>query len=240
MTKPAPRAAAPAAPSVRQKTYTELKQLILSGRLRPTERVGESRLAEQLGVSRTPLREALMKLEKEGLVVGERNVGYTVVDVDLDAVSDLLVVREVLDAKAAEIACRTATAADLQEVLDIVAQMERLNAPGAPAVNAAHQLELGLLIHKVIARITRNEALIRVTDQIYEQLQLALLLELVWIDQENPGLAEHRAIAAALFARDPKAAARAARAHVQTGLKNMKKVQAILQRRRGAANIYPR
>lgn len=236
MRKPAMPAPPEATASVRQKTYVELKRLILSGRLRPAERVAESRLAEQLGVSRTPLREALMKLEKEGLVVGKHNVGYSVVDVDLDSICDLLVVREVLDAKAIEIACRTATASDLQEVRGIVAEMERLNAPGVRTVNAARQLELGVLIHKVIARMTRNQALIRVTDQLYEQLQLALLLEVVWIDQGDLGLDEHRGIADALIARNPRAAARAARLHVRSGLKNIRKVLTILQQRRAAAD----
>jgi DNA-binding GntR family transcriptional regulator len=231
MTKPVARKV-PAAQSVRQKTYAELKNLILTGRLRPSERVAESRLAEQLGVSRTPLREALMKLEKEGLVVGRRNVGYSVADVDLAAVCDMLVVREALDARAAEIACVTATEADLERVRDIIAEMAVLNQPKTPGpADAARQLELGLLIHKVIAQMTRNDALIRITDQIYDQLQLALLLEVLWIDLEDSGLDQHRAIAEALYARDPVAAAHAARLHVQSSLQNMTKVQEILKHR---------
>jgi len=233
MTKPVARKAASEAQSVRQRTYSELKNLILTGRLRPAERVAESRLAEQLGVSRTPLREALMKLEKEGLVVGRRNVGYSVADVDLATVCDMLVVREALDARAAEIACVTATEADLQRVRDIIAEMVALNKPKSPGpIDAARQLELGLLIHKVIAQMTRNDALIRITDQLYEQLQLALLLEVLWIDLEDSGLDEHRAIAEALFARDPVAAAQAARAHVQSSLQNMTKVHEILKHRK--------
>ncbi len=233
MTKPLEKKM-PAAQSVRQKTYVELKNLILTGSLRPSERVAESRLAELLGVSRTPLREALMKLEKEGLVVGRRNVGYSVADVDLAAVCDMLVVREALDARAAEIACVTATQADLERVRDIINEMTILNEPKTPEPpDAARQLELGLLIHKVIAQITRNEALIRITDQIYDQLQLALLLEVIWIDREDSGLDQHRAIADALFARDPVAAAHAARVHVQSSLKNMTKMQEILKHRQG-------
>jgi len=225
---------APATQSIRQRTYEQLKDLILTGQLRPAERVAESRLAERLGVSRTPLREALMKLEKEGLVVGQRNVGYSVVAVDLTSVCDMLVVREVLDARAAEIACLTATEADLQSVRDILSEMVALNEPAASApVDAARQLELGLLIHKMIAQMTRNEALIRISEQIYEQLQLALLLEVLWIDLEDTGLAEHRAIAQAICARDPQAASRAARAHVQSSLKNMTKIQSILKLRQG-------
>lgn len=220
-------------PSARQKTYDELKNLILTGRLRPAERVAESRLAEQLGVSRTPLREALMKLEKEGLVVGRRNVGYSVVDVDLGSICELLVVREVLDARAAEIACETATDSDVQRIHEIVAEMEALHATQtSDSTDAARQLELGLWIHRVIAQTTRNEALIRICEQIYQQLQMALLLEVLWLDEDGGALAEHKAIADAIAARDPSAAASASRAHVQTSLQNMRKMQAIVNRRR--------
>jgi len=222
--------------SVRQKTYGELKALILSGRLRPSERLSESRLAERLGVSRTPLREALMKLEKEGLVVGQRNVGYTVVDVDLPTVRNLLVVRQALDVCAAELACVAATEEDFDRVRAIIAEMEELNgSTSGTSVDAARVLELGLRIHKVIAEITRNEALIRVTDQIYQQLQLALLLEVLWVDLHDSGLAEHQDIANALYARDPAAAGRAARLHVQHSLENMAKIQELFELRRAAA-----
>jgi DNA-binding GntR family transcriptional regulator len=219
--------------SVRQKTYGDLKEMILSGRLRPAERLSESRLAELLGVSRTPLREALMKLEEEGLVIGRRNLGYTVVDLDVTAVCNLLVVREALDACAAELACTAATEADLQRIRDLIAQMVELNKTrkSKPA-DAIRDLELGLRIHEVIAEATRNDALIKVSGQIYQQLRLALWLEVLWVDWEDVGLGEHLAIADALMARDAVAAGMAARLHVRSSLRNMAKVQEIYDHRR--------
>ena len=220
-------------PSVRQKTYLELKDLILTGQLRPAERISESRLAERIGVSRTPLREALMKLEKEGLVVGQRNVGYSVADFDLQTICDLLVVREALDAKAAEIACETATDDDLDRIRAIIAEMEALAAAASTEpVEAVKQLELGLLIHRVIAEATRNAALIRFIDQIYEQLQVALLLEIVWVELSDLAITEHTAIAEAIYARDPVRAAAAARAHIQSSLENLRKIQKVYALRR--------
>jgi DNA-binding GntR family transcriptional regulator len=218
---------------LRQKTYLELKDLILTGQLKPAERVSESRLAARIGVSRTPMREALMKLEKEGLVVGERNVGFTVADIDLKVVCDLLVVREALDAKAAELACETATDGDFKRIRDIIGEMEALNETARTMpVDAARQLELGLRIHRVIAEIARNDVLIRIADQIYQQLQMALLLEVMWVDLSDLAIAEHRAIADAILARDAAAAALAARAHVQSSLVNMRKIQQVYAHRR--------
>lgn len=219
--------------SVRHTTYDRLKEMILTGRLRPAERLSESRLAERIGVSRTPLREALMKLEEEGLVIGQRNVGYTVVDLNVEAVCDLLVVREALDACAAELACKTATDKDLDAIRDIVAQMAELHkSKKTTPADVARDLELGIRIHKVIVESTRNIALIKMTEQVYQQLQLALWLEVLWVDIEDTGLNEHRAIADAIYARDGAAAAKAARRHVRSSLQNMTKVQEIYRYRR--------
>lgn len=221
--------------SLRQKTYDALKDLILTGQLKPAERISESRIAGRLGVSRTPMREALMKLEKEGLVVGQRNVGYSVVDIDLNAVRELLVVREALDAKAAELACATATEADLDRIREIIAEMERLDQTAKTTpVDAARQLELGLRIHRVIAEIARNAALSRVTDQIYQQLQMALLLELMWVDLGDLALAEHRRIADSICARDVPGAIAAACAHVRSSIENLEKILTIYTLRRSA------
>jgi DNA-binding GntR family transcriptional regulator len=219
--------------SVRQMTYLELKDLILSGQLRPAERLSEQSLSQRLGVSRTPLREALMKLEKEGLVVGQRNVGYTVISFDVPAVRQLLVVREALDVCAAELACVHATEEDFTRIRAIIAEMEGMrDGDGNPPSDIARSLDLGLYIHKVIAEAARNRPLIQMTDQIYQQLQLALWLEVQWVDFGDSDLVEHKAIAEAICARDAEAAATAARAHVRSSLANMDKVQAILERRR--------
>ncbi|MFH1558847.1 MAG: GntR family transcriptional regulator [Pseudomonadota bacterium] len=218
--------------SLRQKAYDDLKTLILTGQVRPSERLSESRLAERLGVSRTPLREALMKLEEEGLVVGQRNLGYVVTDLDVTAVCDLLIVRQALDVCAAELACARATDEDFDRISDIIKQMEALRDRGQDkSASPSQDLDLGLQIHKVIAAATRNDALIRATDQIYQQLQMALWLEVLLVDFEDSDLAEHKAIANAILARNAPAAAEAARDHVQGSLRNMTKVQEMLRRR---------
>lgn len=207
--------------------------MLLAGRFRPAEHLTESRLATLLGVSRTPLREALTRLEEEGLVVGRRNLGYTVTSLDVEEVCDLLVVREALDACAAELACAQATDRDLADIAALVDRMSVLHATrrSKPA-DAAADLELGLEIHEVIARATRNEPLIRLTRQVYQRLRVALWLEVLWVDWEDVGLDEHRAIAGAIAARDPAAAAAAARRHVRTSLANMAKVKTIYEHRR--------
>lgn len=226
--------------SLRQQVYGEMKEMILKGRVRPGERLSESRLSEKLGVSRTPLREALMKLEEEGLVVGQRNLGYVVADFDIKTACDLLHVRAALDACAAELACETATQEDLEEIREIIRQMIAFqDKKRASTANVAHDLDLGLRIHKVIAGATRNEPLIRMTEQVYQQLQMALWLEVLFHEFEKEGLEQHIAIADAVIARDPEAAGKAARAHVMARLSNMTRVREIFQQRHLIPNLAP-
>lgn len=217
--------------SLRQKAYDDLKSLILRGQLRPGERLSENRLAERLGVSRTPLREALMKLDEEGLVVGQRNLGYVVADFDIAKACDLLRVRAALDACAAELACQTATEDDFARIRSIIARMVALkDAARVGRSDAAQDLDLGIEIHKVIAAATRNEPLMRMTDQVYQHLQMALWLEVLFVEFDNLDLDEHMAIADAVLARDSEAAALAARRHVLSTLDNMTKVRERLER----------
>lgn len=220
-------------PSVRKKTYQALKQLILNGELRPSQRLSEVAIAERLGVSRTPLREALMKLEEEGLVVGRRNVGYTVASLDLNKVRDLLRVREALDCCAAALACDSATEEDFNRIREIIGELRELATIKAKsAQQMARELELGISIHRVIAESTRNEALIRMCEQVYQQLQMALWLEVLWVDLADSAIAEHIAIANAIISRDAEAAKHATSEHVRTSLENMNKVQEMYEWRR--------
>jgi DNA-binding GntR family transcriptional regulator len=91
----------------------------------------------------------------------------------------------------------------------------------------ARELELGLLIHEVIAEATDNEALQRVTSDVYQQLRLALWLEVAWINVGAMALAEHKAIVEAIVRRDAEAARTAAARHVRSSIENMAEVETI-------------
>lgn len=214
--------------TLRKQAYDALREMILSGRLHPGERLSEVRLSTKLGVSRTPLREALMQLETEGLVVGKPNSGYVVIHFDLAAVCDLLVAREGLDGYAAELAAETASDEALEPLRVVMQEIEELNlaktrAPG----HIARELELGLKVHEVIVAATGNRILEDMTRRIYEQLRLALWLEVLWIDLWGEAVEEHRAIVDAVLARDGKRACAAARRHVRGSLDNMSTIQNV-------------
>jgi DNA-binding GntR family transcriptional regulator len=225
---------------LREKAYRTLKQGILHGQLRRGERLSEARLMREFDIGRTPLREALNRLEREGLVVSQPNSGYSVANLDIDAVCDLLVVREGLDALAAEIAVETATEDDMRRLAAVMAEIEALDRvhERTPEVYA-QELELGLKVHEVILDMTRNPALREITQRVYDQLRLALWVEVRWIDQWKMAVEEHRAIVTAVMARDAPAAVAAARAHIRSSRQNMQIIRQINQVRRDDGQRAP-
>lgn len=96
-------------PSVRERTYEHLKSVILSGRFRPGERLGEEHLAEELGVSRTPVREALHKLEQDGLIEPLESRGFCIPQDSPEEVADLFDLRTVLEGYTLRLICERIT-----------------------------------------------------------------------------------------------------------------------------------
>jgi DNA-binding GntR family transcriptional regulator len=213
------------AATVRERTYEALKTLILTGELRPGERLAEVDLATRLGVSRTPLREALSRLAQEKLVVGRPHLGYVVIELDSKAIRDLLELREVLDVHAARIVAVAAAENVRQRLRACLAELETvLQQRAFDMPDIANEIALGIRLHVIIAEATGNEVLLDTLKQIYERLQLAVWLEVLWIDRWQDSLAEHNNIVEAICSSDPDRSAEAARAHVRRSLMNMLRV----------------
>lgn len=223
----------PARGTLRKKAYDTLKANILNGQLHRGERLSETRLMREFDIGRTPLREALNQLEREGLVVSRPNSGYSVASFDMEAVCNLLVVREGLDAIAAELAAEVASDSGLERLEGVMSEIEALDSAHTRTPETyAKELELGLKIHEVILEATGNGPLIEITQRVYDQLRLALWLEVLWIDVWEDSVEEHRAIVDALLARDGKRAAEAARSHVRGTRDNMSIIKDVCDYRR--------
>lgn len=219
--------------TLRRHAYEALKGMILSSTFHPGERLSEVRLSQLIGVSRTPLREALMLLEAEGLVIGRQNSGYSVVHFEPEAIRQLLVAREGLDAYVAEVACRTATDDDLSRLKAVMAEIEAIDQlQGGESRQPARELELGLKVHEVIVSATRNPVLQDMTHRLYEQLRVALWLEVLWIDSWDDAVEQHREIIDAVVTRDVPRAVEAAREHIRDSLRNMARIERLYEERR--------
>ena len=104
--------------------YRKIRQAIIEGRYQPGQRLIEQRISEEFDLSRTPVRESLRRLDAEGLVIIERNRGAVVRPVAREEILDLYELRSRLEALAAERAAARATAEDLAELDEAIAEFE--------------------------------------------------------------------------------------------------------------------
>lgn len=188
-----------------------LREAILKGRFQPGERLLQTRLAEMLGISRTPIREALQWLEREGLVRRAGRQGMVVAQLLAKDIEDMYDVREVLDGLAARLAAQRASPSQLAALRRSIDKMAGYAEKGEPQ----KWLQTNQSFHDTLARAARNERLMRTLSAVHTSLHL--LFPFVWSQRDRPALAyrEHLQIYEALVAREPEEAERLARAHAQ-------------------------
>ena len=197
------------APNASTRAYEAISNMIKDRQLRGGESIVEKRLAEQLGVSRTPLREALQRLEGEGLVRKSANQPYTVRQVDLGDYLQSLKVRQILEAEAAALAVGRIEAAAIARARDAVIALERLEPYDTHAHWACDDQVHGLFINACGNAIMANILFeLRTTTRLFEIAQLA--------DRLGPDSREHLAILDALAAGNTDAARRATAAHIRS------------------------
>lgn len=188
--------------------YEVLRNAILSQQLLPGARLSVPSLSEQLGVSRSPVREAVQRLAQQGLATEEAHRGSVVARLDPGSILRLYEFREGLEALAARLACKRATddqLADLEAILD-----EHTEA-------LAHEdfrrhVELDQRFHAKIREATENEHLQGALERVQDMVSIAMLsADVSW---PHHALAEHKAILDALASRSPDHAEAAAAQHI--------------------------
>lgn len=195
---------------VRDGVYLHLRRAVLDGELLPGERLGEVELGQQLGVSRTPIREAMMRLTQDGLLVAEANKGVRVRTVTAAEARDTYAVREELDGLAAALAARHHTPADARALR---AALDDLNS--AHEQDYRQQTRLDLAFHRCITQAAHNVALSDLARDLEQRV--ALIKHQTGIYNAHPDTEQqHAAILEAVLLRQPEAAREAARLHVRT------------------------
>ncbi len=144
--------------SVTQKIISTLRSHMVSGEIRPGTRLVESRLAEQLGVSRAPLREAFLVLENEGLLRSERGRGTYVSEMSEDKCREIYALRAVLEGLAARLATQHATEEQLDQLSQIVQEMQE----AARRSDTRRVIELDLEFHEFTWKLSGSECLRKV------------------------------------------------------------------------------
>ena len=150
----------------RDVVFNTLRQAILTGELKPGERLMEIHLANRLGVSRTPIREAIRKLELEGLVTMIPRRGAEVAQITEKSMKDVLEVRRTLDALSAELACERISAEEEEALKKACLNFEAaVKTKDTKAIAKAD-----VAIHAIIAAATGNQRLIQLINNLAEQM----------------------------------------------------------------------
>ncbi len=192
--------------------YDQLYRAITSGQIAPGDRLRESELADLLGVSRTPVREAIRRLEGDGIVEHKPRIGAVVRTITQSEVVELYEMRQVLECTAVSSAAQHASEAELRQLDNLNGQiLDHEGDTGQVAV-------LNRAFHRCILNASRNRYLMQCSESIAHALLLLGKTTLESPERVDTVVRQHSDIIAALRAKDPKAARRAMAVHMQTAL----------------------
>jgi DNA-binding GntR family transcriptional regulator len=187
-----------------------VRNAILGGKFAPGTRLRQGPLADQLGISRTPLREALMKLEQEGLIGRLPRGGLTVVELKLEEAIELYEIREMLDGLAAALTARKADKKITKLLEAHLKKMEKC----LEKQNAHEWFIHHVAFHEAVMEASGNSRLMTLVSTVRLSIQRFHPVLLTTPDRLNKAFQEHVAIFKAIKAGDPKAAERLARQHI--------------------------
>lgn len=194
--------------------HDAIAEAILSRVLPPGWRLGEERLAALFDVSRTPVREALMRLESERLAARHRRSGLVVASLDPGQILEIYVIREALDGIAARLAAQMRSPVD-------IAILERINdeiAASGRAEDYTRMASLNVEFHTALAHASKNALLQRFIDQVHQAVRRFNRTTFSEPGRADEAVQEHVAIIDAIRSGDESAAEAAARRHMEMAL----------------------
>ncbi|MBR6472918.1 MAG: GntR family transcriptional regulator [Firmicutes bacterium] len=195
---------------LREIVYEELKRQIMVGEIAPGTRMMEVDLADEMGVSRTPVREAIRKLEKEGLVTIEPRRGAYASDISAKEMEDVLEVRQDLEGMAAGLAAQKIDEEDKDQLIRITEEYRKAVESG----DVSEIIKKDEEFHKYIVGLSENKTLIKMVSQVQE---LALRFRYIYYEDfsrfKNQPM-EHQEIVEAIVSGDANSARRHAEVHV--------------------------
>lgn len=195
---------------LRDVVFHTLRQAILKGELQPGERLMEMKLAETLGVSRTPIREAIRKLELEGLVVMIPRKGAAVANITEKDTKDVLEVRRTLEMFAVEVACERITSEQLEALKEAAKAFEASKG----SMDFIRIAETDMKFHEIIYEATQNERLMQMLNNLRENMYRYRIEYLKDPNYYDSLVREHREILNAIETGDKEHARMCMRAHI--------------------------
>lgn len=189
--------------------YQKLRDALRNGVLKPGDRIIEASIAQQLDISRTPVRDAIRRLESEGLLEHEARAGLIVTKLDRRAVGELYEMREVLEGTAARLFTRHASDVEVQHLMELVKNEQQLQ--GKPEELANHNHEFHVQIH----RGAHNRFLEKALQAVNSSLWLLGQSQMFLPHRAKAARGEHAELARAIQKRDADLAESLSRKHVR-------------------------
>lgn len=196
---------------LREIVFESLREAIINGTLRPGERLMELQLAEQMGVSRTPVREAIRKLELEGFVVMVPRKGAYVSDISVKDVVDIFEVRAALEGLAAGLAAERITEDELDELEKCLFEISEVSSK--QEIGAVAKVDTQF--HEILYRASRNQRLTSIITHLQEQIQRFRSTSLALPGRTKDAVEEHKKIVEAVSERNVELAQALAREHIE-------------------------
>jgi DNA-binding GntR family transcriptional regulator len=194
--------------------FRSLRGDLRAGLYRPGDRLREEEVARRLGVSRTPVREALGRLVAKGLLEAAGGRGLTVRSLTIPEVLELYAMREILEGSAARLAAQHASPAEIQALADLEGLFE------AQARDAHALARINRSFHEAIFRMARNRYLNGSLEELQDAIALLGPTTLSVEGRSQVAVEEHRAIVRAIAERDAGRAEAVARSHIQHALRS--------------------
>lgn len=196
---------------LREIVFESIRGAIISGVLKPGERLMEVQLAEKLGVSRTPIREAIRKLELEGLVIMMPRKGAYVADLSIKDITDVLEIRASLEGLASGLAALRITDEEIEELEMTAVQFNQAIEEG----NFDAIVQKDIEFHDRIFKATRNEKLLQINNNLREQVQRFRIMYINKSNKSKDLAKEHYEIAEAISNRSIDLAEKLAKTHIE-------------------------
>lgn len=200
-----------------KRVYRILKEKIIKGTIKPGTKLFEAKLAEKMGISRTPIREAMRELAARGFVKMIPNQGIVVSSDSIEDIQEVMQIRGALEGLAAHLATTKITEEEISKLENFLKQMEKFTKE-----RDGHAFgEADAKFHNIIANISGNQRLIQIRKNITEQAYRYRIKLLNFSGILNYSTQDHWKIVEALKKKDSKKAEKFSQEHIENALKNI-------------------
>jgi DNA-binding GntR family transcriptional regulator len=203
--------------TIRKKVYTYVREQIMSGRIAPNQRLIETKIAQEIGTSRTPVREALHNLEIEGLIQSIPRIGYQVKEISEQEVEEICEIRSVIEGLAARWAMEKASAKAVRELKKNIA----LTVAQVSKGEVRAFIDLDAQFHEIIARCSGSTRLLELSQTLRGHMLRYRVKSIFLEDTVLQALQGHQAILKAIEKGDPEVVTLAVQVHLKESKKSI-------------------